>query len=226
MSWKRQLCLNLGSVLPGSILRQSVEISEALEMGHWLKKASFNCEKLAPTREDIFKRLAGTIATRNVLYMEFGVWQGASMRLWSELLKNPASHLHGFDSFEGLPEEWIDGYSKGHFSTSGLAPTIPDSRIRFYKGWFQDTLPSYSLPDHEVLVVSIDCDLYQPARFVLDFLAPHLRTGDFLYFDEFHLPQHEVRAFREFIKANRNIKFRLAGATSGFTGTAFECIEH
>jgi hypothetical protein len=220
------MCLNLGSVLPGSILRQSVAVAEALEMGHWLKASSFSCKKLAANRQEIFRLIAGAVADRRVLYLEFGVWQGASMRLWSSLLKNSASKLHGFDSFEGLPEGWIEGYSKGHFSTDGLEPSIPDPRVRFYKGWFQNTLPSYTLLDHDVLVVSIDCDLYQPARFVLDFLGPYIRTGDFLYFDEFHLPQHEGRAFREFINANRNLDFSLVGATSGFTEVAFRCTRH
>jgi hypothetical protein len=192
-------------------------------MGHWLRASGYSCERLASTREDLFRQVAREIADRNVLYLEFGVWQGASMRTWSNLLKNPSSNLHGFDSFEGLPEDWIDGHSKGHFSTGGTVPSIPDVRLRFYKGWFQDTLPAYTLPDHDVLVASIDCDLYQPARYVLDFLAPHFRAGDFLYFDEFHLPQHEVRSFREFINGNQDLAFSLVGATSGFTGTVFKC---
>ena len=226
MGWKRQMCLTIGSLIPESFLRKSVAIAEALEMGGWLRAAGYGSRTLASTREELFREIARDVRERNVLYMEFGVWQGASVRIWSDLLKNPASNLHGFDSFEGLPEDWIDGFSKGHFSTNGKVPSIPDPRIKFFKGWFQETLLAYIPPPHEVLVVSIDCDLYQPAHFVLDFLAPHFRPGDFLYFDEFHLPQHEVRAFREFTHANRNLAFSLVGATTGFTGAAFKCIEN
>jgi hypothetical protein len=223
MGWKRQMCLTVGSLIPESILRESVAITEALEMGHWLHTSGFGSRALAATRDDLFRQVARDVSNCNVLYMEFGVWQGASVRIWSELLKNPASNLHGFDSFEGLPEDWIDGFTKGHFSTNGKVPSIPDPRVKFFKGWFEKTLPAYELPPHEVLLVSIDCDLYQPAHYVLDFLAPHFRSGDYLYFDEFHLPQHEVRAFREFTHSNRNLAFSLAGATSGFSSAVFKC---
>jgi len=44
------------------------------------------------------------VRDKKVLYMEFGVAYGASIRYWSRELKNPTSVFHGFDSFEGLPE--------------------------------------------------------------------------------------------------------------------------
>ena len=37
-------------------------------------------------------------------YLEFGVWRGESLELWSHINTNPASRFYGFDSFEGLPE--------------------------------------------------------------------------------------------------------------------------
>ena len=64
-----------------------------------------------------------------VLYLEFGVFEGASMRRWSTALKNPASLLHGFDSFEGLPEDFDFKYPKGHFDVGGSLPDIDDDRI-------------------------------------------------------------------------------------------------
>src|ERR1700734_1014510 len=36
-------------------------------------------------------------------YLEFGVWRGESLELWSHINTNPASRFYGFDSFEGLP---------------------------------------------------------------------------------------------------------------------------
>jgi hypothetical protein len=96
--------------------------------------------------------------------------------------------------------------------------------VKFFKGWFHETLPQYVVPPHDVLVVCIDSDLYLPARYVLDFLEPHLRTGDFVYFDEFHIPHDEVRAFREFSR-NTGMVFSLFGATKGFAGTVFRCEE-
>ncbi|MCX2715910.1 hypothetical protein [Mycolicibacterium sp. J2] len=44
------------------------------------------------------------------LYLEFGVFEGRSMRWWSEHLTMPGAALVGFDSFEGLPENWRPGF--------------------------------------------------------------------------------------------------------------------
>ena len=83
------------------------------------------------------------------------------MRQWSKLLRNPASTLHGFDSFLGLPHDWtLEGHERGYFSTEGQVPEIDDPRVRFFVGWFEETLPQYEWPEHEVLVVVLDADLY------------------------------------------------------------------
>jgi hypothetical protein len=222
VGWKRQALLDAGSRLPGWLIHGGLALTETLDMGRWLRAAGYCCDSFSPHRERLFESVARTVADRGVLYLEFGVWQGASMRKWSSLLKNPDSHLHGFDSFEGLPEDWIGGFAKGHFTTGGRLPDIDDSRVAFTKGWFHQTLPGYRVPPHEVLVVNIDSDLYLPARQALDFLAPHFRRGDFLYFDEFHIPHDEPRAFREFT-GRTGAAFSLVGATEGFAGVMFRC---
>jgi len=55
-------------------------------------------------RNDVFVSIARRVADKKVLYLEFGVAAGETIRWWSSALKNPGSKLHGFDSFEGLPE--------------------------------------------------------------------------------------------------------------------------
>jgi len=223
MGWKRQVCLKLGSSLPSWLVSYGAAMAETMEMGRWLCASGYGCKANFASRDELFTEVARSIGTRVVLYLEFGVWQGASMRMWSNLIKNEQSKLHGFDSFSGLPEAWIEGFPKGYFDTGGGVPAISDRRVQFFKGWFEEILPRYALPEHEVMVVSIDCDLYLPARYVLDFLAPYFRPGDFLYFDEFHLPQHEVRAFREFTRNHSSIVFSLFGATQGFSGAVYRC---
>lgn len=193
-------------------------------MGHWLRASGYKRQSIAPNREALFEKIAREVEHRIVLYLEFGVWQGASIAKWSTLLKNPESMLHGFDSFVGLPQDWMQGIQKGHFSTKGKCPDCTDPRVKFFKGLFHETLPHYVIPPHDVLVISIDCDLYLAARYVLDFLEPHLRPGDFMYFDEFHIPHDEVRAFREFSR-NTGRVFSLFGATEGFAGVVFRCGE-
>ena len=49
------------------------------------------------------------------------------------------SRFFGFDSFEGLPEDWGD-VPRGMFAVEGRAPHIDDARVQFVQGLFQETL--------------------------------------------------------------------------------------
>jgi hypothetical protein len=112
---------------------------------------------------------------------------------------NPASMFFGFDSFEGLPEKWLQ-LEAGTFSTNGALPDINDSRVRFVKGWFQDSLPKFldgrSLS--QPLLVHFDADLYSATLFLLSTLWHHVPEYYFL-FDEF-VP-NEIVALFDFARA-------------------------
>ena len=76
-------------------------------------------------------------------YLEFGVFQGESIRYWANLNKNDESRFFGFDSFDGLPENWQPEKRKGHFSVGGTIPKLDDGRVKFIKSWFEDTIPPF-----------------------------------------------------------------------------------
>lgn len=60
------------------------------------------------------RKMAESIADRDVLRLEFGIRKGVPIRQWSRLLRNPRSVLHGFDSFFGLPHDWtLEGHASG-----------------------------------------------------------------------------------------------------------------
>jgi hypothetical protein len=166
--------------------------------------------------------VASRLRDRQVLYLEFGVAYGNSMRYWSRELKHPGSILHGFDSFEGLPEEG-GSWTKGQFSTDGRIPQTDDPRVRFFKGWFHEVLPTYSLPLPETLVINMDADLYSSTIYVLRHLRPHIKPGTFIYFDEFNHVEHEPRAFDEFM-AESGLKFGVVCADKSMAFVFFECI--
>ena len=77
---------------------------------------------------------------------------------------------------------------------------IPDPRVRFYKGWFSETLPDYRPPEHDRLIVNIDSDLWQSATTVLRHFRDLIVPGTILYFDEFSDPANELKAFDEFVQ--------------------------
>jgi hypothetical protein len=195
-----------------------------VEVGRWMRVRNLTPPSRTNGREDIFDLVGRQIGHERVLYLEFGVWHGDTMRHWSGLLSNPAAHLHGFDSFEGLPEKWHAGKGPGYFSTGGTVPTIDDGRVRFFKGWFRDTLKDYSTPDHERMVINIDADLYSSTMEVLNHFASAMRPGTFLYFDEFSDRNHELKAFEEFL-AGSGLRFRLVAASRSLSHVMFEVID-
>lgn len=173
-----------------------------LYLGRWLAGRNHRPEVVAD-RFAVFRLVASLLGERQVLYLEFGVAEGDSMRYWASLLRHPKSELHGFDSFQGLPDDWNIDNPAGTFGRGGQPPRVDDPRVRFHVGWFSETLPRFTWPEEwEVLIANIDCDLYSSAREVLDFIAPQLRAGSVLYFDEFHDRAHEQRAFDEFLASS------------------------
>ncbi len=186
-----------------------------------MKSRGFKALQLVDSREQVFGIAAEEIRDDEVLYMEFGGYRGTSMRIWSRLLRNPRSSLHGFDSFEGLPESWDLSAEKGHFALDGQIPVIDDPRVSFFKGWFSESLRHYVFPPHGRLFVNFDADLYSSTKAVLDFLKPHIAPGTYLYFDEFQAREHEPKAFDEFLSETR-WKFRIVAASRGLSNVLFQ----
>jgi predicted O-methyltransferase YrrM len=140
-------------------------------------------------------------------YLEFGVFTGGTIRYIAKQLRRrgkPDASIHGFDSFEGLPEAW-SGFNLGSnaFSVGGKLPRVP-SNVVLHKGWFRDTIPRWltQFPG-PVAFVHVDCDLYSSTVEVLEGIRPRLQPGTVLVFDEyFNFPnwkEHEFKAWAEFV---------------------------
>ena len=181
----------------------------------------FHFNRRLRDRWGVFDVVASRIHDKRVLYLEFGVYQGDSMRYWSNKLRHPEARLHGFDSFEGLPEAW-GPYNKGHFNACGPVPDLSDPRVEFFKGWFDQVLPNYVVPEHDILVVVIDADLYSSTLYALRWLRPYIRPGTLIYFDEMSQVDHEPKAFDEFMKES-SLRFKPVCADCTLAFAFFEC---
>lgn len=215
----------VGARAPDRALHAAQMAVNYMRLGRWVRSHGWEFSVRTRDRRSCFDVVAARIAERKVLYLEFGVHRGVSLRYWSEALRHPESRLHGFDSFEGLPEDFDvgGGYPKGRFATGGVAPDVADPRVTFYTGWFEDTLPSYEPPEHEVLVVVMDADLYSSTIFVLRELRDLFRPGSLLYFDDLSRPEHEPKAFDEFL-AESGLAFRPVCADRSLNNAFFECL--
>jgi len=133
------------------------------------------------------------------MVLEFGVRRGTSI---NHLAKIAGQTVHGFDSFEGLPEAWINA-PQGVLTTGAQLPPVRDNVV-LHAGWFDDTLPAFlaHMPDEPLRFANIDSDIYSSARTVLTLLAGRMRPGTVLVFDEFignrNWRHDEFKAFAEF----------------------------
>jgi hypothetical protein len=149
------------------------------------------------------------------LLLEFGVFSGRS--LWTMADRCPAATVVGFDSFEGLPGKWRDGFDKGAFDLKSQVPPLP-ANAGVFKGWFDQTVPRFRRllgSDVRVDLIHIDCDMYASTKAVFDGLADKIRGGTLLVFDELvNYPgyeEHELKALFELCVANPERRLLVVG---------------
>lgn len=157
-------------------------------------------------RKQLYSAVNARLGNTALTYLEFGVWEGASIEAWTSINTNQMSRFYGFDSFEGLPEDWGHAFGttqKGAFALKGNTPAISDERIRLIKGWFQHTLSDFlsNIDLSHPLVVHNDSDLHSSTQYTLSVLNPFLHSGDIIIFDEYSSASHEYLAWEQYKKA-------------------------
>ena len=139
-------------------------------------------------REKLWGRLFNDILDSSVpvTYIEFGVWQGYSIKHMAELNTHPDSLFVGLDTFEGVDEQWVQ-FSMKDFDQNGQAPSTDDSRVVFLKGYFQHTIDQLAslVNGRSNFVVHFDADLYSSTLFALTQIDPWTDSY-YAIFDEFH----------------------------------------
>lgn len=140
------------------------------------------------------------------LLLEFGVFKGTSINFFAQQFQD--DEIHGFDSFEGLAEDWT-GYHlpKGTFDLQGNLPKVQEN-VTLHQGWFDQTLPSF-LENNEgpIKFCHIDCDTYESSKYVLELIAPRLQPGSVIVFDEYYSypnwQQGEFKAWQDVCKRDQ-----------------------
>jgi hypothetical protein len=141
-----------------------------------------------------------SLAPQGGMALEFGVASGNTLRTITRA--RDSKQVYGFDSFDGLPEAWLNGMPAGAFARDDL-PDVPGAEL--VVGLFADSLPGFleQHPGH-VDFLHVDGDLYSSAKTVLDLCGPRLRAGSIVHFDEFfNFPgwkRHEYRAWTEYVE--------------------------
>lgn len=164
------------------------------------------------------------------LYLEFGVANGKSIRYIDTLIKEkflPTKQesilIHGFDSFEGLQEDWAGsvGALKGTYTLGGKMPRVPRT-IQLHKGYFEKTLPPFLAQNNKpISFIHLDADTYPSTKYVLNQTIAQFRIGTILIFDEYICypgwKNGEYLAWQELV-ADFNIEYTYLGvAETGST---------
>ena len=164
-------------------------------------------------------------------FLEFGVHRCKSINMMAK--HDPKRNFTGFDSFEGLPEDWVQNpdasyirHPKGSFALDeGEEMPHTEPNVSLVKGWFEDSLPVWlTTPEavERIGILHIDCDLYSSTKTVLDLMNDKIEPGMFLMFDElfseppkdvasekhyFTWEEHEWKALKEWMETyNRTLK--------------------
>lgn len=136
------------------------------------------------------------------LFVEFGVFRGASI---NEIARQrPRDIVYGFDSFEGLREDWAGhDCTKGAFDLAGRLPDVAPN-VRLVKGWFDQTVPEFLARHPEPFAfVHCDCDTYEATATVLGLIGKRIQKGTVVVFDEYFgyrgWKLGEFKAWQEFV---------------------------
>lgn len=175
---------------------------------HWLAgqpgAAVVGCPSQVLERAVAAARLDG-------LVLECGVYFGRSLTLLAGLA---GQDVHGFDSFQGTPDDGTAGGPTD--TTAGVLPEVPGN-ARLHAGRFDDTLPAF-LAAHPgpVRLLHVDCALHASTASVLRHAGERLVPGSVLLFGNFiGLPgsdTHEFRAWQEFAQA-QGLRWRVLAGT-------------
>jgi hypothetical protein len=170
------------------------------------------------------------------LYLEFGVANGKSIRCLDMLIRKKLSLtevenilIHGFDSFEGLQEDWAGsiGALRGTYTLGGKMPKVPRT-VKLYKGYFEKTLPEFLIQyEKSISFIHLDADTYPSTKYVLNQTVSRFKVGTILIFDEYLFypgwKNGEYKAWQELVH-ELNIEYTYLGVSE--TGSVSILISH
>ncbi len=138
--------------------------------------------------------------------LEFGCYDGGSLNYFSSKLPN--KKFYGFDSFQGLPSDWMGHHAaKGTFNLNSKLPKVLEN-VELISGWFEESLPKFFSKHNnlDLALIHVDSDTYESAKSVLTHTKDLCKPGLFILFDEYfaypNWQNGEFLAWQEFCSEN------------------------
>lgn len=160
--------------------------------------------------------------------IECGVYKGVSLiRLltFRDVLENyNARKVYGFDVFGKFPTTHLRSSDKkfvklfeqagGHgIHIQELDNLLKEKNFNNYelvKGKVEKTLPIYCKKNsgNKIALLHIDLDVYQPTKFVLNYLYKKISKGGMILIDDYNQVDGANKAVDEFLMSNKNLKLK------------------
>lgn len=209
-----------------------VRLANGEELAGWSKQDEiiYN-QRNRQTEKYLFFRRVFDFLTENEVhgdYFEFGCHRGRTFRMALTEARRHARdgmRFRAFDSFEGLPapvtETSVGKWTRGALTTSEqafcdliAAHGIYPDKVETVRGFYADSLTAerqreFVAQGCKIALVTVDCDLYESAVPVFDFIDPLLQAGSVIYVDDLFVGNKGdpgkgmARAFSEFRKRSR-----------------------
>lgn len=179
--------------------------------------------------------------------VECGTWMGglsfglalAQKQLFGRVVRP----VHMLDSFQGLPPvtsadgpaayEYQRRAEEPGFFDNCRAPLervlairsslgLTEAECAIAPGWFHDTIPSLRprFETERIAWLRIDCDWYEPVRYVLDQLEPLVSDGGTVILDDYYAWDGCARATHDYLSGN-DLAYRLRQAGDDFIWSWF-----
>ena len=240
-------------VARGKVGEPWTDLPTASELGSWgeQEQIAYNQQRRNTAKHNFYIQAFDFLYTNEVPgdYFEFGCHRCRTFRMaLTEARRQNRNEMkfYAFDSFEGLPALQdpnavaVTDYRKGALKTStedflGIVSEhgIYVSQVETIKGFFDDSLTpalkkSMLGKGAQAALVCIDCDLYESAVPVFNFIEEFLQPGTLIYIDDYHVgyrgsPYAGVgQAFEEF-KARSRYRFPTFLTVGGFGASFIAC---
>jgi len=107
--------LAIGRRLPTAGFQHLHDALAWVELGHWLadQPGANGTPREFASKDALFAHALGFVRGSRTQYLEFGVYQGKSLRWWAEHLTDPSARFVGFDSFRRIARGLAPQYSGG-----------------------------------------------------------------------------------------------------------------
>lgn len=191
-------------LIPGTYLKTFIYLNIIAAPRKFLRKFSGGFYRMDHIY-DVFKEFKHQYKG-DYSVLEFGVADGYSFtkKLYAAryLGMEQRVMVHGFDTFEGLPEvttsaddaliegnDWQAGHYRGRYDNLREYCQGKYQNFQLHKGLFEETLTDdflQSLVDRPPILIWIDCDYYSSTKAVFDCLIPYIPTGCVIYFDDIY----------------------------------------